>query len=425
MKADLRRKAQQALQEVSQHLEEGILAFWLTKSVDPLHGGYLVCFAEDGEPTGDTDKYLLAQTRLIWGFSALARSYPGNSELREAARQGVDFLIKHFWDHDSGGWFCSVGQAGEVIDAGKLVYGQSFAIYALAEYTLSTGDPRGLAYAEKTFDLLQTYCTDTARGGYYENLEQDWTISASGVAAGDRKSLDVHMHLMEAFTTLAQCSGKEIHRRTLRGVIAIILKKMINWKYGSGLCQFDLDFKPVPAIPSFRVFDPEWAARESGTAPAHTTSYGHNVELAWLLNRAGQIAGTPSDHYHDATRRLVDHARRYGLDKEVGGVYREGPHDGPTLGRNKEWWQNSEALVGFLDAFVRLDDEEYFDAFWITWDFVKKHFINWQIGEWRSLLDGQGNVLLGDLGSQRKVIYHTGRAALEVMGRLARVVGRS
>ncbi len=84
---DLQRRAQQALQEISQHLEHGILAFWLTRSVDPLHGGYLVCFAGDGAPTGDTDKYLLAQTRLVWGFSALARSYPGNSELSEAARQ--------------------------------------------------------------------------------------------------------------------------------------------------------------------------------------------------------------------------------------------------------------------------------------------------------------------------------------------------
>ena len=63
-----------------------------------------------------------------------------------------------------------------MIDAGKLVYLQSFVIYALAEYPMATGDPRGLEYAKKTFNLLQKYCADTYRGGYYENLERNWTI---------------------------------------------------------------------------------------------------------------------------------------------------------------------------------------------------------------------------------------------------------
>ena len=42
-----------------------------------------------------------------------------------------------------------------------------------------------------------------------------------GAPGGDRKTLDVHMHLMEAFTTLYEASGKELHRRKLKESIDI------------------------------------------------------------------------------------------------------------------------------------------------------------------------------------------------------------
>ena len=32
--------------------------------------------------------------------------------------------------------------------------------------------------------------------------QEDWSLCAPGAYGGDRKSLDVHMHLMEAFTNL-------------------------------------------------------------------------------------------------------------------------------------------------------------------------------------------------------------------------------
>jgi len=51
-------------------------------------------------------------------------------------------------------------------------------------------------------------------------------------------------------------------------------------------------------------------------------------------------------------------------------VYRDGTHEGPALVKDKEWWQNCEVLVGFLDAYERLGDEKYFDAFLRTWNLI-------------------------------------------------------
>ena len=102
---------------------------------------------------------------------------------------------------------------GNVLDNGKLVYGQTFAIYALAEYYMATGDERGIEYAEKTFDALKKYAADTFYGGYFENFKEDWTLESAGVYGGDLKSLDIHMHTMEAYTTLYEATHKEVHKQ--------------------------------------------------------------------------------------------------------------------------------------------------------------------------------------------------------------------
>lgn len=420
--SEIKMNMQESLTQMAKHLENGIIPFWIKNGIDEEYGGFLTNFDSNGKPTEDTNKYIVTQTRMIWGLSAASKLFPENLFLTNAAKQGVTFFINHFWDKKYGGWYWQVKRDGTLLDDGKVVYGQSFAIYALAEYTLSTGDPIGLEYAEKTFDLMQKYCTDTLRGGYFENLERDWSISEAGFAAGDRKSLDIHMHIMEGYTTLAQCSGKEIHLRKLQESIDIILNKMVCKKSGCGLNQFDLEFNPIPAINIRRTWNAERAVGEVIEIPTDTTSYGHNVELAWLLERAAEILRKPTNYYDGIIRKLIDHAITYGLDESLGGVYRDGPHEGEPLVRDKEWWQNSEVLVGFLDAYERLGDEKYFNAFYSTWNFDYKYFINHEIGEWRQLLDKTGKEIVGDIGNPWKAIYHTGRSMMECKQRLEKLL---
>jgi len=408
----------QAYSDISNHLEQGILPFWLKNGIDPECGGYLTCFDAEGKPFGNMDKLITTQTRMIWGMSALYGE-SGDPELLSAAKQGIRFFIDHFWDISHGGWFWRVSREGNPLDTGKVVYGQSFAIYALAQYTLSTGDPTGLEYAEKTFDLLQKFCADTRYGGYFENLEPDWQLSPPGFEAGDRKSLDIHMHLMEAFTVLAQCSGKEIHRRKLREVMDLIVARMTSKESGCGFNQFKSDFTPIPAINIRRTWNAERATGQIIETPLDTTSYGHNVELSWLLNRASSVLNVPFSQLHTVMRRLVDHALEYGLDREWGGIYRDGPHRGSALVTDKEWWQQAEVLVGFLDAYEVFGEDKYLDAFFNVWSFAGMHMINWAQGEWRQLLGRRGEQLCGDLGNDWKAVYHTGRSMMECRRRLA------
>ena len=407
--------------QIKYALKDGVMPFWLKRSRDKEYGGFLTNFDENGKDMGTPEKYLNTQCRLIWWFSILSFHYPYNAKYRQMAEDGMDFLLRHFWDARYGGWFWKVKRDGARMDDGKSVYGQSFAIYATAEYYRATHDYRVLEYATRTFDLLQIYCADTLRGGYFENMESDWRIAPAGFYGGDRKGLDTHLHLLEAFTTLYAASKDEIHRHKLEAQLQLITTRLIDPETGCGRNQVDLDFNPIPAIPLNRT----WNAERAGDAPAiptDTTSYGHNVELSWLMNLAIQTGDFDPKPYKPIMKRLLDHAVRYGVDTEYGGIFRDGIANGEAMIKEKEFWQNAEVLTGFLDGYQTFKDERYFDAFENVWNFVNLHMFNHAVGEFRTLLDRQGNPIDANIGNPWKVAYHTGRALLECFQRLSNIL---
>jgi mannobiose 2-epimerase len=398
--------------EIHATLTEMIIPFWLARSVDRDYGGYLTCFDENGAALPDTGKYIVTQARMLWGFSFLYKSCPPSlqADMKAAAAQGFDFFVSKFSDEKSGGFIWKTARDGSPLDSGKVVYGESFAIYALAEYYRFSGDGKALELAEKTFDLLQIYAADTLHGGYFENLESGWTLSAGGKYAGDRKSLDIHMHLMEAFTTLYAASGREIHGRKLRELVDLLLGRMINSELGYGYNQFDAEFHRIPAINIYRTWNDERETGEVIGEPLDTTSYGHNVELSWLLKLAMDTLGQEDSLCTAVMKKLLDHSLQYGYDYEYGGVYRDGVADQKVLVTDKEWWQNFEALAGYSNGYLCFGDPRYLDALGRTWSFVRDKFINAETGESRQLLRRNGEPVVSNMGNPWKGIYHTGRA---------------
>lgn len=406
--------------ELADVLANKIIPFWLKRSVDEQYGGYLTSFDENGKFDGNDEKNIVTQSRMVWGFSYLL-PFANDSDkplMEKAAKQGADFLIEKFWDKEYGGFFWVLNRDGSVRDPAKLTYGEGFGIYALAQYYLTYHDKRALEYAEKCFDLLQVYAADTRYGGYYENIDQNWAVSPAGAYAGDRKSLDIHMHLMEAFTTLYQATKKEIHARKLKEVYDIIFLHMINKEKGYGLNQFDLSFNSIPAINILRTWNAERESSQKIETPTDTTSYGHNVELSWLGDLALKVLDIHPEDDYKVLQRLLDHGIKFGIDKEFGGIYRDGIADEKTLVTDKEWWQNFESMTGFLNGYVLFGNSEYYDTFVKLWEFNKKYFINHELGESRQLLAKDGTPIISNLGNPWKGIYHTGRAFAECIYRL-------
>lgn len=404
---------------IEEHLRGKLLPFWLRRVADPA-GGFTTHFDGKGNPSGRTDKTLIQQTRSTFMLSHAIRYGYGNAETAPMLKKGVRWFLDAFRDREQDGWFWIVDKGGKPLSTDKIVYGHSFVIYAMSEYALATGEAEGREQAEHAFDLLQKYAADTAHGGYREMFLRDFSPRPSGAYGGDRKSLDVHMHLMEAYTSLLRLTGKEIHRRKLEEVIEVLLRHMFDPGTSTGISQFALDFTPLPAI----LFKTVWGAdrdNEGAARPLDNTSYGHNIEFLWLFLRALEVLRRSPDPYLPFLKRIAEHTLAYGIDREYGGVYVEGPHDGPARDTDKEFWQQAETLVGMLDAYLLFKDERFWDGFTKVFDFVWDRMIRHDVGEWVALCARDGTVKWDYLGHAWKNNYHTVRSMIQCAKRLEKI----
>jgi len=412
-------KVSACLKECQHHLTQELLPFWLDRCKDDKHGGFITHFDEQGHDTGEDEKSLIAQARTVYTMSSAHRAGYGDGRCAAYAKHGVDFLIERMWDSEHGGFFWTVNRAGQVAIDKKILYGLSFAIYALSEYSMATQDPRGIGYAAKVFDLVKKHCADTLYGGYWEMFERNWDLCGPEAQGGDRKTLDVHMHLMEAYTSLYECSGQAIHRRTLIETIDLLRKRILHPEYATGIPQFWADWTVAPQIKFDIIWGWDRFTEDGAKANAgDNTSAGHNVEFAWLLAHATDVLNSGWSDYRNIIQQAMDHGRINGIDPEQGGVYVEGPHAGGVYDREKEFWQQAEVMIGMLEACLRFGTDPYWDAYENVHRFVFDKGIHHTVGEWWPLLSRDGTPIWRHMSHSWKVNYHSVRAMVQCIQRL-------
>jgi len=419
----MKTRAKKLLQEVQHHLHIELLPFWTTHGPDPEYGGFLTYFDKQGNPTGETIKTLLCQARMIYAYASAHRAGYGDRQFLDMAREGAQFLAKKFWDNDYEGWYWTCERDGTPCNSSKLTYGGAFVTYAFTEYQMASAEPEALETALEGYELLQTRAADNCYGGYYEFLERDWSKKPPGKYGGDRKSFDVHMHVMEAFANLYEATGEAFFRDKTRELIDLIVTRILHREFGTGIAQFSLDWTPVRQILFTEVWGADRASEDPEGRPLDNTSYGHNIEFAWLLHHALDTLGLDVAPYAPILKKIFDHTLQYGVDRQRGGLYCEGPHDGPARERNKEFWQQAEAMVGFLDAYRLFDDKRYLDAYENIHRFVMDHMIDHEVGEWRPLLDEYNTPVWDYMAHGWKINYHTVRSMIQCETRLKRIAG--
>ncbi len=408
------------LEKTKAYLNEKLIPFWAARAVEPTYGGFQTNYDKDGKRTDVTEKSLLSQARCIFTLSHAMRlgfMWPNG---RESLQQGIDFLFHHFRDPEYDGYYWIVEADGHPIDDNKIIYGHSFLIYGLSEYALLTGDKTAEKEAIRLFDMLQERVVDKEYGGYFEHFDRKFEPKQARGDIGVHKSLDVHMHLMEAFTTLLELTKAGNHKKALEDVIELIYDKMIDPGTGTGISMFTQDWTPIANVE----LDTVWGRDrfdEDGKS-TDITSYGHNIELAWLYLHAQDILGIPREKSLDRVIPIYEHTYHRGIDWEFGGIFVEGQRDGEPTEVTKEFWQQAEAMVGFLDAYLLTKNQKYLDAFKNVHDFVFTKNINWDLGEWYALLSREGNLIWDYMGTSWKVFYHTVRGTCQVIKKLEKAV---
>ncbi|MBK7106979.1 MAG: AGE family epimerase/isomerase [Ignavibacteriae bacterium] len=422
MNAELREKLSKYLDVTTDYLNNNLIPFWAERAVEPKFGGFQTNYDRNGNRTNVTEKSFLSQCRSIFTISHAMRlgfNWPNGIE---ALKQGIDFLFKHFYDEEIGGFYWIVEEDGTPKDVNKIIYGHSFLIYGLSEYALLTGDEFAKNEAIKVFNLLQEKVADKINKGYFEHFDRFFKIKSSRGDISVHKSLDVHMHLMEAYTTLYELTKDENHKKALEEVIELIFDKMIDSETGTGISMFTHDWKPIANVELETVWGRD-RFDENGKS-TDITSYGHNIELTWLYLLSQDILGIPREKSLNKVLPIYEHTYNNGIDWKFGGIYVEGRRIGAVTEVTKEFWQQAEAMVGFLDAYLLTKDEKYLNAFFNVHDFVFTKMINWEKGEWFALLAENGDVIWDYMGTSWKVFYHTVRGTCQVIKKLEKCINK-
>jgi mannobiose 2-epimerase len=384
-------------------LRENVLPFWMGRVPDETHGGFLGQIDDDltVDPAGPKGGVLNA--RILWTFAAAFRRY-GEAGYREMADRALSFLLTRFWDEAHGGIYWMLDHLGRPLADRKQTYALAFGVYGLAEYYRATGCSEALDRTIQLYHVIEAHATDPVHGGYREARARDWSpledVRLSEKDRNSPKSMNTHLHVMEAYTNLLRVWDGEDLRDRLRALLEIHLERIVDPDSGHLLLFFDEEWRPVD----------------------RAVSYGHDIEASWLLVEAAEALGNASlrSASADVAEKIARVTLAEGFDRTHGGVFAE-REDGGSLDDDKHWWMQAEAVVGFVGAWELTGDPAFLEAAEHTWRFVDRFLVDRTHGEWRWRVARDGSPIPGlPRVEPWKCPYHNSRAALEVGERASR-----
>lgn len=382
---------------------EQIMSYWSNKGVDTEEGGFygqVDCF---GVPVAGAPKGAVLNARILWTFSMAYNSLK-KEEYLGMAHRAYDYLLDHFWDTQYGGLFWSVTHDGKMLDPRKQIYAQGFGIYGLTEYFLASGKQESLDYAIALYRLIEQHSFDPKHQGYIEALSQQWLplddMRLSARDANEPKSMNTHLHIIEPYTNLYRAWPDSNLAEQIRGLIRVFLNHIIDQETGHLKLFFEIDW----------------------TVKGKMVSYGHDIEAAWLLCEAAETLGDPAllQEVEVVAVKMADVTLREGLASD-GSLYYERDPDTGHLEKERHWWPQTEAMVGFTNAWQITGNDLYLRKMEAIWQFIGQKFIDREHGEWFSRLNEHGQPILSDpkIGFW-KCPYHNSRALMEIYRRINR-----
>lgn len=382
---------------VKAELFTNILPFYPQHTLDHRYGGFYGYLSNHLAVQPAAPKGLIQHSRLLWTYAQAYRLFNQPEHLALAER-AYRYLLDHLWDAHYGGLFWLVDAPGAPLTTTKMAYGQAFGLYAFSEYFRATGYQPALDYAIALFELIELHLAEPVHGGYLEGGNADWSpftgLSIDSVPAA--KTMNTHLHLLEAYTNLLRVWDTPRLRASLSQLLAVTLTHLIDAETGHFKLHFD-------------------AAWQSLTPHV---SYGHDIEGSWLLMEAAEVLGDPAllAQAQPIALKMAEATLLEGLDFD-GGLFNEGGPAG-LIDTNKDWWPQAEAMVGFLNAYQLSGDPRFLAASLNSWEFIDRFIIDHTHGEWFWAVDRKGVPHNREKIGLWKVCYHNGRACMEIVQRI-------
>src|SRR5262249_2203957 len=230
-------------------------------------GGFHQTYARDWTPLRDENRFLVYQARMTWTAAAFAAYSPAHrDEYVRYARYGIEYLDRVMRDREFGGFHWVLDPQGRVaprLGDEKHVYATSFVVYAASKVYEVTRDDLALKVARDAFDWLERQAHDAEHGGYLEAITREgkpilsWDESAPPAKRFDRlhtyygfKSMNSHIHLLEALTALSHVDKTPLVTERLREVHALVRDK-IAVEPGALNLYLTREWQATPAHDSF------------------------------------------------------------------------------------------------------------------------------------------------------------------------------
>ncbi|RYY66979.1 MAG: N-acyl-D-glucosamine 2-epimerase [Chitinophagaceae bacterium] len=383
-------------QQVRQELKH-ILDWWITNMPDQEQGGFHGSMDANGNIDTRAPRGLVMYSRILWTFAA---AYKKDTDARylEMAERAFGYLQQYFMDEEQGGMYWSVDRNGKPLEDKKQVYGLAFAIYGLSEFHSATGNGNALLMAIDLYQLIEQHNENNTGGGYLEAFTRHWKpiadLRLSEKDANEKKSMNTHLHVLEAYTNLYGEWKNEKLAGAIRELLVIFETYIIDTKTYTQQLFFNEAWEPQSSI----------------------VSYGHDIEASWLLYEAANVLEDEALKIKwEAISIIMANTARKGLDDDGGMWYEK---EGDRLIKEKHWWPQAEAMVGYMNAFELSKDTIFLELSANSFSFIQNNLLDTKNGEWFWGIAEDGSMMQKEKAGFWKCPYHNGRACLEMDRRL-------
>lgn len=302
-----------------------------------------------------------------------------------AARQGVEFLRKHFLDNVHQGYFWSTREDGVVLDDRKYLHAQLMVLTALSKFVRASGDASARMDAFSLLETIKQKARDnvTGRGGWLEHFTRDWKLITEDygpIGKHGTKTINTFIIFVDALL--------ELYRATDDASVRILLEEVLKTETPR--------FTPPNPLNSRATINLEGEVILQGTE-----DIAHIVEAVWLVVDAQSTLGLP------VSWELFDTYMTFAndnIDPGTGGI--------TSVDKRLPWWAQAEYLAAFALSKSLRGTVGNVPSLIRLLDLALCKFEDVSDGIWIEEVDSDGNVIDSRKQHRWKAGFHTLRGLI-------------
>lgn len=400
-------------ERISSELEDRVIPFWMSHSIDKKHGGYFNNIDDEGI-VFDTTKHMWLQSREVymWStlhFDALSRGDKESAgKYLNAATVGAKFIREHgLFGEDKDRVYFAVTQEGAPLQIQRKPWAECFYVLACILYGRAAKDKEFEEEGLRMFTHFTRYCNEPSLLG-----------KPSLPGAPGYLELGVAMFALSVIDEI-RCGGKKEGE---------INKSLYAKEAEDAICnlrKFIVDERKL-------VFE-RVLADESGpdlkSSNGRLLTPGHAIEGGWFVLQFAmkyfEKESKERKELEEIGLKMIRWSYKNGWDEKFGGIFyftdSEGFSPLPLESPMKLWWVHCEAMVACLYAHLVSGSSEDLERFVQVTNYTLDHFAKTPKGGWYGYCDRRGDLTHKNIAAPYKGFFHVPRALMVVRSLLQKL----